>query len=228
MILTEFEQIVGGTTLALIADTQHGHIAQEVDGTYFYLLDLHTEASLEVGNELLATLWGDEFDAVVLHKLGGARLQMVLTEPYGEDHDQVGEDDLEERDIDGDRVDQCQGDDDEEIGHLAYRHSIRTIAHDGEDAEEADTHTHGRLTLQILQDEDHEEHDEEDGDGDEHKREVEVATAALTVVQTVDDDADDHDVDDQSAPIAAASGDSDFMVSCGLRMAPWWLRPPRP
>jgi len=198
LVFGEFEFLAHSRLLTLEGDADHGHVAEEVDGADIDLGDLDTEALLEVGDEFRATLGGDELDAVVLYETRGARLDVELAEPHGCGDDQIGEDHLEERHIHGDGIHQREGDDDEEIGHLTDRHRIGAVTHDGEDAEESDTHTHRGLALHILEHEYHEEDDEEDGYGDEHEREVEVAAAALTVVQAIDDEPCEQAVDQQA------------------------------
>ena len=198
LIFGEFEFIADSRLVAIIADADHGHVAQEVDGADFNLDDLHAQALLEIGNELRTSLRRNEFDTVVLDQACRARLDMEFAKPYCHQEDRVGKEHLEEGHIDRDRIDQREGDDDKEICHLADWHGIRTITHDGEDAEESDTHTHRGLALHILEHENHEEDDEEDGHRDEHERKVEVATTALTVVQTVDNQPCERDVDQQT------------------------------
>ena len=198
LVFREFEFFAHARLVALVADADHGHIAEEVDGADIDLDHLDAKALLEVGNELGAALRGDEFDAVVLHESRGAGLDVELAEPYCQRDDGIGEQHLEDGHIDGDGIDEREGDDDEEIGHLADGHRIRAVTHDGEDTEESDADTHGGLALQVFEYEYHEEDDEEDGHRDEHEREVEVAPATLTVIQAVDDEPGEHDVDQQA------------------------------
>lgn len=45
------------------------HIAQEIDMTYLYLIDLVTKALLQIGDHLLAMFRGDEVDLLVDNQL---------------------------------------------------------------------------------------------------------------------------------------------------------------
>ena len=198
LIFGKLEFLADGRVVAFVADADHGHVAQEVNGAYLDLEHLHAQTLLEIGNEFRTSLWRDQVDAVVLNHARGTGLDVELAEPDSHQEDGIGKKHLEEGHVDRDGIDQREGYNHKEVGHLAYRHGIRAIAHDGEDAEESDTHTHRCLALQILEHEDHEEDDEEDGYGDEHKREVEVAAAALTIVQAVDDKPCEDDVDQQT------------------------------
>ena len=67
--------------LALIDDLDHRHIADEVDGTDIDLDNLHAEALLEVGLELVAFFRGDEVDAIVLDEPRRLQLQVALDTP---------------------------------------------------------------------------------------------------------------------------------------------------
>ena len=123
---------------------------------------------------------------------------MHLAQPYGQNHDNICQQYLEDRHIHRYGIHQREGDNNEEISHLAHWHSIGTIAHDGEDSEETDTHTHRGLALHILQHEDHEEDDKEDGNRYKHEREIEITPMALAEIQTVDDNPGSQHIDEQA------------------------------
>ena len=72
-------------------------------------------------------------------------------------------------------MDDRQADNHEEIGHLAYRHGVGSVAHDAEDSDE-----------------------EEDSDGNDHEGEEEVAALTLLVVKELNDDPVDQEAESES------------------------------
>ena len=163
-------------------DTDDGHVAQQVDRSNVDLEDVESQTLAQVFNKFFAAFRLDKFDAVVLYEFRILDLQHLLTEPDGTKKDEVGEDDLEQCGRTGNGIDDRHGDDNKEIGHLAHGHSIGAIAHDREDAKEADTDTHGGFAAQFIETEDHEEHQEENGDTREQEREVEITTMTLAII----------------------------------------------
>ena len=81
----------------------------------------------------------------------------------------------------GQRVDDRERDEHEQVGHLTHGHRLGAVAYDAEDGEKPQ----GEADLEL--DASQQEYQEEDAHADEHEREVVVPAPALGIIQEMDD-----------------------------------------
>ena len=125
----------------------------------------------------------DKVYTVIENQLAGdvADPSVVLGHAYEHDKDQVRDHQLGVAERHGQRIDDREGDEHEQIGHLTYGHRLGTVAYDAENGEKPQ----GKSDFEL--DTSQQEYQEKDAHADEHEREVVVPAPALGIIKEMDD-----------------------------------------
>lgn len=177
-----------------VEDADHSHIADEIDMSDLGSCNIEASALTEIGDQLI-TLLGTDFGDIIVGDEFGAYVfeaKFLFGNPNGYKEEGIGGKSLTDREILREAIDDGEGDDNKEVGHLTYGHLLGAIANDAEDGKETESEAH--LNLEGAEEVDH----QEDGYGDNDEDKEVVATTATGVVEETRESKNDDEVEEKT------------------------------
>ena len=180
----------------MIEDAEHGHVGQKIDGADFDAIDFDAETFFEVFFQFVHSVGTDEVDVVILHQLASLTLvrEEVLAKPNAADEDGVDDELVHKREGVEATIDDREGNEEEEIGHLSDGHTLCAIADDAEDGEESEGGADAHVARALQQEGD--EHEDTDGEKDEG--EIVVSSVTFGIVEEVNNYPSDEGIDSET------------------------------